>query len=589
MYSGNLLFVEEIKTPALSNNAMQVLCHRYLLHRNENMETPEELFKRVAKAVAVAELKWHDQGWAQEKEQAFFEMMSELSFLPNSPTLMNAGTDLNQLSACFVLPVEDSLNKIFTSLKNAALIQQSGGGTGFNFSHLRPKDDPLTITSGTASGPVSFMKVFDAATEHIKHGGKRRGANMGILNVDHPDIEEFISVKKEGEHLNNFNISVGISDAFMEAVEGNREWNLINPKTKRIAKQIKARKIWDSIIESAWQTGDPGLIFLDTINESNSLINIGKIESTNPCGEVPLFPYEACNLGSINLARFVHDNAYINWEKLSVVIENAVRFLDDVIEINNYILPETKSIVQQNRKIGLGVMGWADLLVLLQIPYDSEAATSLAEWLMGFIQQKAIEASEKLAKERGCFSSWSKSIFYPNKPMRNATILSIAPTGTISIIADTSSSIEPLFALAFERKNVLNGNALPEFNKYFVDYLKEYDLYTPSIIEQAKRDGNLSNVATIPYEVKRVFKTALEISPEWHLKHQTTFQKYVDNAVSKTINLPGEATAADVDHIYKLAWRQKAKGITVFRQHSKTKQVLEQGLDEVKACKVCTL
>lgn len=580
--------MEEMKTAELSNNAMKVLGHRYLLRKNGDVETPDEMFRRVSKAVASAELKWHNKNYVEDTEQAFYEMMSELFFLPNSPTLMNAGTDLNQLSACFVLPVEDSLNEIFTSLKNAALIQQSGGGTGFNFSHLRPKDDPLTITSGTASGPVSFMKVFDAATEHIKHGGKRRGANMGILNVDHPDIEEFISVKKEGQNLNNFNISVGISDAFMEAVESNSNWNLINPKTKSISKTIKAKKVWNSIIENAWQTGDPGLIFLDTINETNPLITMGKIESTNPCGEVPLFPFEACNLGSLNLVRFVKKEASIDWEKLSSVIENAIRFLDDVIEINNYILRETKSIVQQNRKIGLGVMGWADLLLRLQIPYDSEAAISLAETLMGFIQQKAIEASGKVAKERGCFANWDKSIFYPNKLMRNATVLSIAPTGTISIIANVSSSIEPLFALAFERKNILDGSALSEFNEYFLEYLKEYDLYTSQIVEQVRKDGNLSNVETIPYETKMIFKTALEISPEWHLKHQTIFQKYVDNAVSKTINLPEEASIADVDHIYKLAWRQKAKGITIFRQHSKTKQVLEQGVSEVKACRVCT-
>jgi ribonucleoside-diphosphate reductase alpha chain len=580
--------MEEMKTVQLSSNAMKVLGHRYLLHKNGTMETPGEMFRRVAKTVAAAEIKWHDKTYVAQKEQAFYEMMSGLIFLPNSPTLMNAGTDLNQLSACFVLPVEDSLNEIFTSLKNAALIQQSGGGTGFNFSHLRPKDDPLTITSGTASGPVSFMKVFDAATEHIKHGGKRRGANMGILNVDHPDIEEFISVKKEGEYLNNFNISVGISDRFMEAVESNSNWNLTNPKTKSICKTIKAKKVWNGIIENAWQTGDPGLIFLDMINETNPLIAIGKIESTNPCGEVPLFAYEACNLGSINLARFVKKEASIDWENLSTVIENAVRFLDDVIQINNYILPETKSIVQQNRKIGLGVMGWADLLLQLQIPYDSEAAISLAEKLMSFIQSKAIEASGKLAEERGCFSNWGKSSFYPNKLMRNATVLSIAPTGTISIIANVSSSIEPLFALAFERKNILDGSALSEFNEYFLEYLKEYDLYTSQIVEQVKKDGNLSNVETVPYETKMIFKTALEISPEWHLRHQTIFQKCVDNAVSKTINLPEEASIADVEHIYKLAWRQKAKGITIFRQHSKTKQVLEQGVSEVKACRVCT-
>jgi ribonucleoside-diphosphate reductase alpha chain len=584
---GNLLFMDELKSIELSNNAMKVLCHRYLLHRNGEMETPEELFTRVAKSVAAAELKWNDKVWTQKKEKDFFEMMSQLLFLPNSPTLMNAGTPLNQLSACFVLPVEDSLNAIFTSLKNAALIQQSGGGTGFNFSHLRPKDDPLTLTNGTASGPVSFMKVFNAATEHIKHGGNRRGANMGILNIDHPDIEEFICVKDDEQSLNNFNISVGVSDTFMEAVESNSSWYLMHPKTKRITKTVKATKLWSRIVENAWQTGDPGMIFLDTINKSNALIKIEKIESTNPCGEVPLLPYEACNLGSINLAQFVRKKTTIDWEKLETVIQNAVRFLDDVVEINNYIIPETKTVVEQNRKVGLGVMGWADLLILLQIPYDSDAALSLAERLMQFIQQKAIEASESLAKERGCFPNWEKSVLYPNKPMRNATVLSIAPTGTISIVADASSSIEPLFALAFERRNILDGNSLPEINKYFLDYVKEYDLYTSEIIELVKREGNLSNVKNIPYEAKRIFRTALEISPEWHLKHQTVFQKYVDNAVSKTINLPQSATVEDVAHIYKTAWEQKAKGITVFRQHSRRQQVLLQGVRDVRPCQVC--
>jgi len=590
VHSTILLKVEKIKSIGLTNNAIKILAHRYLLHKNGTIETPQELFRRVAKAVASAEIKWKTKKEVEKIEELFFEMMSTLHFLPNSPTLMNAGTSLNQLSACFALPVEDSLNEIFTSLRNAALIQQSGGGTGFNFSRLRPKDDALTVTSGTASGPVSFMKVFNAATEHIKHGGKRRGANMGILNVDHPDIEEFVSSKKKEGTLNNFNISVGITDAFMHAVESNEDWLLINPNTKKISKTIKAQKLWNSIVENAWLSGDPGLIFLDTINETNPLIGLGKVESTNPCGEVPLFPYEACNLGSINVARFVKKNRSFDWKKLELVVQNAIQFLDDIIEINNYIINDASIIVHANRKIGLGIMGWADLLILQQIPYDSDAAIAFAERLMKFIQQKAVVASEKLAIEKGCFPNWYKSKLYPDQLRRNATLLSIAPTGTISIIAGASSSIEPLFALAFERTHVLDDTSLPEVNNYFLDYLKEYDLYSSELIGQIKQKGNLKNVSSIADDVKAIFKTALEISPEWHLKHQAVFQKYVDNAVSKTINLPQSSTVDDVSHVYKMAWQQKLKGITIFRYRSKEKQVLQQGIgNEPNACTVCVV
>lgn len=559
-----------------------------MLPKEAKRETPEELFRRVAKAVASAEIKWKPKKQVEKTEEVFFEIMSSLLFLPNSPTLMNAGTALNQLSACFVLPVEDSLNEIFTSLKNAALIQQSGGGTGFNFSHLRPKGDALTITSGTASGPVSFMKVFNAATEYIKHGGKRRGANMGILNVDHPDIEEFISAKKNDVDLNNFNISVGISNAFMLAVERNDDWILVNPNTKKSSKTIKARKLWNSIVENAWLSGDPGLIFLDTINENNPLMASGRMESTNPCGEVPLFAYEACNLGSIDVARFMKEDKSIDWEKLGSVVQHAIQFLDDIIEINNYIVEEASTVTHANRKIGLGIMGWADLLIQQQIPYDSDAAIALAERLMKFVQQKAVSSSEELARERGCFPNWYKSSFYPDQLRRNATLLSIAPTGTISIIANASSSIEPLFALAYERKHVLDDATLSEINENLLDYLKEYDLYSPGIMDQIKHQGNLSDIASVPEDMKAIFKTALEISPEWHLKHQAAFQKYIDNAVSKTINLHQSATCDDVSHIYKIAWQQRLKGVTIFRYHSKEKQVLEQGISsDSKACKVC--
>lgn len=580
--------VESLK---LSDNALKVLQSRYLLLQNGIVETPEQLFRRVAKAIASAELKWGTKQDAAKWENEFFEVMTKFLFLPNSPTLMNAGTPLNQLSACFVLPVEDSLDQIFTTLKYAAMIQQSGGGTGFNFSHLRPKNDPLTITQGSASGPVSFMKIFNAATEYIKHGGKRRGANMGILNVDHPDIEEFIEVKKEKNTLTNFNISVGISDAFMEAVEQNDEWNLVHPNSKERVKAIAANKIWNDIIESAWQTGDPGLIFIDAVNSANPTPALGKIESTNPCGEVPLLPYEPCNLGSINLSKFVRykdGNNEIDWRKLERVICVTTRFLDNVVEINNYRFPEIEVMAIGNRKIGLGVMGWAELLILLEIPYDSEKAIYLAEQIMQFIQQNTMEASIDLAESRGEFPNWKKSTYYPETKIRNATRTSIAPTGTISIIANTSSSIEPLFALAFRRQHVLNEETLFSINDLFINYLKKYQLYSEKLIEQVIKDGVAEHIKELPESAKRIFKTALEISPNWHLRHQLSFQKYTDNAVSKTINLPETASVKDVEEIYRSAWQHKAKGITIFRYNSKDKQVMHQGIEySQKICKVC--
>lgn len=577
----------------LSENATKVLETRYLLRNLKGVfaETPDELFMRVAKSIAEAELEWGTHNDVERWQNTFYDAMKNLLFLPNSPTLMNAGTSLNQLSACFVLPVDDNMDSIFTTLKHAALIQQSGGGTGFNFSRLRPKNDLISITGGEASGPVSFMKVYNAATEYVKHGGKRRGANMGILNVDHPDIEEFIVSKKDENTLNNFNISVGIADNFMHAVEDNKSWDLVHPNSKAIVRTVQAKKLWKLIVDSAWQTGDPGLVFLDTINAGNPLRAMGKIECTNPCGEVPLLPYESCNLGSINLSKFVETyrgKNIINFMKLGATIEMAIRFLDDVIEVNHYLLPETKSIVNANRKIGLGVMGWAELLIMLGFSYDSKEAVMLAEQLMDFFKEKALEASAQLAKERGVFKNWEKSVFYPRIRVRNATRLSIAPTGTISIIAGTSSSIEPLFAIAYRRSNILNGNTLFEINPFFVEYLKRNGLYSESLLEQVKETGYLKSIKRLPVEVKNLFKTALEISPAWHLKHQVTFQKYVDNAVSKTINLPEEASRADVSNSYMTAWKEKAKGITIFRYNSKSKQVLEKGVSSgIRACKVC--
>lgn len=573
----------------LSDNALKILQQRYLRGDAAGVvtESPDELFHRVAKAVAAAEQRWASTNSASYWEEQFYSLMSELLFLPNSPTLMNAGTATNQLSACFVLPVDDSMQSVFTTLKNAALIQQSGGGTGFNFSHLRPKGDPVKTAGGTASGPVSFMKIFDAATEHIKQGGKRRGANMGILNIDHPDIEEFISAKKEKGVLSNFNISVGITDAFMNRVEQKAEWELLHPNTNIVVKKVAAENLWNDIVESAWKTGDPGLIFLDTINHTNPTPALGRIISTNPCGEVPLLAYEPCNLGSVNLSKFVK-NTMVNWQCLEEVVNTATRFLDNVIEVNNYIIPEIKEMALGNRKIGLGVMGWAEMLILLEIPYCSEHAVQLAEQLMQFIQQKAMEASIELAKERGVFPNWEKSVYFPHMRIRNATRTSIAPTGTISIIADTSSSIEPLFALAFRRDHVLKDETLVSGNPMFIEYLKTHQLYSEKVLEQFMREGIAAQIPGLPQAVKDIFKTALEISPQWHLRHQIAFQKYTDNAVSKTINLPEATSVQEVAEIYKQAWIQKAKGITIFRNHSKDRQVIQQGIVyDIKACKIC--
>ena len=578
----------------LSENSLKILERRYLQRdlKGDITETPDLLFHRVSKAVAAAELNWGNQKdvvfWAEQ----YYKFLSDLLFLPNSPTLMNAGTIRNQLSACFVLPVEDNLDSIFSTLKNAALIQQSGGGTGFNFSHLRPCGDMVTGFGGTASGPVSFMKIFDEATEHVKQGGKRRGANMGILNISHPDIEKFIAAKREAGALRNFNISVGISDAFMQTLAKDGTWPLVHPNHKTVVQKISARILWQEIIDSAWLTGDPGLVFMDTINFRNPVPALGTIESTNPCGEVPLLPYESCNLGSINLPKMIkkeHGLISIDWDKLAETIAVAIRFLDNVIEVNSYIMEDIKKMTKGNRKIGLGVMGWAELLILLEIPYDTDVAVSLAEKLMAFIREKAFETSVLLAQTRGVFPNWSKSIYYPDMPIRNATRTSIAPTGTISIIADTSPSIEPLFALAFQRQHVLNDESLFSINELFIKYLKSHDLHKEKILEQVIESGTIQNIPQIPENVKRIFKTALYIKPEWHLRHQLAFQKFTDNAVSKTINLPQNASVDDVEKIYTTAWKEKAKGITIFRDHSTEKQVIHQGIRSGSiACKVCT-
>lgn len=569
----------------LTNNAIQILENRYLLKdtKGKLIETPEQLFRRVAHFVSSCESSekgfWEDQ---------FYNVLSNLEFLPNSPTLMNAGCENGQLSACFVLPIEDSLESIFTTLKNAALIHQSGGGTGFNFSKLRPKNDRVSSNSGTSSGPVAFIKIYDAATEHVKQGGKRRGANMGILNVNHPDIEEFITSKSDKSSIANFNISVGITDDFMQAVTAGADWELINPRTKKMVKTLKAKSIWNLIIGESWKTGDPGMIFLDTINAFNPTPKQGRIECTNPCGEVPLLDYESCNLGSINLSKFIiikNKKAELNWGKLKYTVKLGVRFLDNIISLNHFLLPNIKGVTCKNRKIGLGVMGWAELLILLEIPYASEAAIHLAEKLMKFIKDESYKASIELALKRGAFPEWKHSNYYSKQQLRNATCNSIAPTGTISVIANTSYSIEPLFALAYKRVGVLGDQTQMEINALFKSKMKALNLWNPKLKAEVLVKGTITDEASIPEHIKSIFKTSLDIPWQYHLRHQKAFQNYTDNAVSKTMNLPETATVNEISEIYKSAWSHKLKGITIYRYGSKINQVLQKcGLDANTNC-----
>ncbi|OGS74281.1 MAG: ribonucleoside-diphosphate reductase, adenosylcobalamin-dependent [Flavobacteria bacterium RIFCSPLOWO2_12_FULL_35_11] len=561
---------------ALTKNAKEILNDRYLL-RDRNgiiMETPKQLFKRVSKFLASAEI-----NNKIEWEKRFFNLMNNLDFLPNSPTLMNAGTPKGQLSACFVLPVNDSLKSIFTTLKNAALIHQSGGGTGFNFSRLRPKNDKTSSNQGTSSGPIAFMKIYDTATENVKQGGKRRGANMGILNINHPDIEDFITIKTFQNELQNFNISVGITNDFMEAVKNNKVWKLINPRTLKIEKKINARILWQLIIDEAWKTGDPGLVFLDTVNKHNPTPAIGKIESTNPCGEVPLLDYESCNLGSINLSHMVTQKenfAEINWDKLTATIETAIRFLDNVVSVNYYLLPQIKSITLRNRKIGLGVMGWAEMLIKLNVPYASLEALDLAKKVMRFIKEKSYQTSKSLAIEKGMFPEWKNSKHYNGNPLRNATCNSIAPTGTISVIADASYSIEPLFALAFKRSGILGGKTQIEVNKLFKDKMKSLELWNTVLKKHIFETGSIKNYEAIPSSLKKVFETSQEIPWKYHLLHQKAFQEFTDNAVSKTINLPENTSPEEIAEIYWTAWEYNLKGITIYRYGSREKQVIQK-------------
>ncbi len=571
----------------LSENAKKVLEARYLRRDDEGVviETPDELMRRVARAVSSAELQYGDASSASMWEERFYESLSTLRFLPNSPTLMNAGTPLGQLSACFVLPVHDSIEDIFDSVKNMALIQRTGGGTGFSFSRLRPKGSVVASTGGESSGPVSFMKIFDSATENIKQGGRRRGANMGVLRVDHPDILEFITAKlKEGE-LRNFNLSVGITDAFMDALEKDAEYELKDPRSGDVSARLSAKNVFKKIAECAWRTGDPGALYLDTINRSHPLRALGDIESTNPCGEVPLLPYESCNLASVNLSAMLRDNeTNVDWEKLGETVRLAVRFLDDVIDVNKFPVPESAAVTRGNRKIGLGVMGFAEMLIKLGISYDSDKAADFAAGLMSFIYDEAFRASSGLAGERGVFPNWGKSIYAgEGVRLRNGTLTSIAPTGTISIIAGTTSGIEPLFALAYKRKNVLGGETLYEINPLFFERCMKSGLapheFHERLMPELVRTGCISETEGVPLELRRLFATALEIPYERHISIQAAFQKHVDNSVSKTVNMPESVGVADVEKAYLDAYRLGCKGITVFRYGSRKQQVLEIGSD----------
>jgi ribonucleoside-diphosphate reductase alpha chain len=564
--------IDDLKLPL---NTLLVLKNRYLLKDDDRniIETPRKLFQRVARAISEAEANFKSKRSREEVEETFLKMMTALEFLPNSPTLMNANTTLGQLSACFVLPVEDSMEGIFNALKNMAAIHQTGGGTGFDFSRLRPEGDLVSTTKGEASGPVSFMSIFNQATGVIVQGGRRRGANMGILRCDHPDIMDFIEAKLEGDAFSNFNLSIGVSDKFMEAAKKEETFDLINPRTKKKVKSISAKSLFDLIVYSAWRSGDPGLVFLEEINRHNPTPVLGRIEATNPCGEIPLLPFESCNLGSVNLSKLVKDDS-LDWDMLREKIHWGVRFLDDVIEVNKYPLPQIKEMTFANRKIGLGLMGFADMLIKLGIPYTDEKAVKLAAQIMKFFHHESLQASQVLALERGVFPNYESSI-YPQKNirLRNATVNTVAPTGTISIIAGCSSGIEPLFALSYVR-NVLSGTKLFETHPLFEKEIRQRGLYSKELMARAGKFGSIQNIKEIPADLRKIYVTAFDVPPSQHLKIQGAFQRYTDNSVSKTINLPPEASAEEVREIYFSAYELKCKGTTVYRYGTKKEQVL---------------
>lgn len=563
---------------ALSQNARTVLEKRYL-RREENgkvLETPADMFRRVAKNIASADSYYGKtaEGIAKTEEE-FFDIMASLEFLPNSPTLMNAGRDLQQLSACFVLSIDDSMESIFETIKDTAIIHKSGGGTGFSFSRLRAKNSPVRSTGGISSGPVSFMKVFNAATQAVKQGGTRRGANMGILRVDHPDVLEFITCKENDKEITNFNISIALTEDFIEKAVKNEEYELIDPRSKKCVQKLRAKEVLDLIIKMAWKNGEPGIVFIDRINRDNPTPSVGAIESTNPCGEQPLLPYESCNLGSVNLSKMV-SGGEIDWKKLGQTVEKSVHFLDNVIDMNSYPLKRIEETTKANRKIGLGVMGFADMLFMLGVRYDSEDAIQLAEKIMKFVLDTAMAASEKLALERGAFPNFAKSIFAGRpKPLRNATLTTIAPTGTLSIVANCSSGIEPVFAISYVR-NIMDNTKLIEVHPYFQEIAEKRSFYSAGLMETIARKGSLHDMTEIPEDVRQLFITAHDIESIWHIKMQAAFQKYTNNAVSKTVNLPHEATIDDVRRIYMLAYQSGCKGLTIYRDRSRDEQVLNK-------------
>ena len=595
VYALMIAMPKNLPQPQLKPNTEVVLQKRYLRKSLDGKlsETPRDLFWRVASAIAAEEGKYERSSREPEAlARDFYDLMTGWKFLPNSPTLMNAGTDLGQLSACFVLPVGDSIEEIFDAVKYAAMIHKSGGGTGFSFSRLRPKESRVGSTGGVASGPVSFLRIFNTATEQIKQGGTRRGANMGILRVDHPDILDFIRAKEKEGEFNNFNLSVGLTEAFMQAVEKDEHYDLRAPNTGEVVDRLRARDVFDLLVKKAWQSGDPGIVFLDRINRDNPTPDQGEIESTNPCGEQPLLPFEACNLGSINLACFYlpghNDDADpardgIDWAELRRVVHLSVRFLDNVIDASLVPLPRIAETVRKNRKIGLGVMGFADLLFELGVPYNSREGIALAERVMGFVQEEGHKASAELAKERGPFPAYPASTYAKAKkgPYRNATVTTIAPTGTLSIIAGCSSGVEPLFALCFTR-NILDGERLVEVNPYFEAALAATGLASHELMDSVVAKGSIQDMDFLPAKLRKVFVTAMDIEPVWHLRMQAAFQRHTDNAVSKTVNLSNTATEQDIFDIYWLAYKEGCKGVTVYRDGCKSIQVLATGEGQKK-------